>query len=49
MRKGVYIQYMHLKIKEEDWHAVSDAANDLRELEILIKVSQESTDKISGS
>lgn len=29
----IYIDYMRLKIEEKDWHGVSDAANDLRELE----------------
>lgn len=27
------IAYIQLKIREKDWHAVSDAANDLREME----------------
>lgn len=27
------IEYIHQKIDEGDWHAVSDAANDLRVLE----------------
>lgn len=27
------IEYMRVKIEERDWHAVSDAANDLRVLE----------------
>jgi hypothetical protein len=26
--------YLLLKFREQDWHAVSDAANDLREMEI---------------
>lgn len=26
-------QYLRLKVAERDWHAVSDAANDLREIE----------------
>lgn len=32
-RRALYIQYMRAKIEEADWHGVSDAANDLRELE----------------
>lgn len=31
--KEVLIEYMKRKIDQEDWHAVSDAANDLRVLE----------------
>lgn len=27
------IAYLLLKTKQEDWHGVSDAANDLREME----------------
>ena len=30
--KQVYLDYLNQKIREEDWHAVSDAANDLRVL-----------------
>lgn len=32
-RKKVYVDYMLMNIQQEDWHAVSDAANDLRVLE----------------
>ena len=32
-RKNAYIQYMKMNIELEDWHGVSDAANDLRVLE----------------
>lgn len=31
-RKRIYLDYIRLKTEEEDWHGVSDAANDLREL-----------------
>lgn len=31
------MQYMHMKIKAKDFHAVSDAANDARELEAQIE------------
>lgn len=27
------IEYLEMKVIEQDWHGVSDAANDLRELE----------------
>jgi hypothetical protein len=29
----VMIIYLRIKIEQRDWHAVSDAANDLREME----------------
>jgi hypothetical protein len=32
-RKKAYIDYMRMNIEQGDWHAVSDAANDLRVLE----------------
>jgi hypothetical protein len=31
--RKAYIVYLLLKVKECDWHGVSDAANDLRVLE----------------
>jgi len=33
-RLQVMVDYLLLKVLERDWHGVSDAANDLRELEI---------------
>lgn len=38
------IRYLLVKVELQDWHAVSDAANDLRELEIKIKVLNGSND-----
>lgn len=35
-RHAVYVAYLKMKVEEEDWHGVSDAANDLRELEAEI-------------
>lgn len=32
-QRATYIAYLQMKVAEADWHAVSDAANDLRELE----------------
>lgn len=29
------ISYLLLKVEERDWHAVSDAANDLRVMEVM--------------
>lgn len=31
--RAVLIEYMKIKVEMEDWHGVSDAANDLRELD----------------
>lgn len=35
------IDYMRVKIDQGDWHAVADAAMDIRELEAKIKVYDE--------
>jgi len=32
-RRKKLIEYMWMKVEMEDWHGVSDAANDLRELD----------------
>jgi hypothetical protein len=32
-QRNAYIQYLLMKVEQADWHGVSDAANDLRELE----------------
>lgn len=37
-RKKLFIEYLKEKIKEDDWHGVSDVANDLRELEVEMKI-----------
>ena len=29
----IMIQYLLLKVEQKDWHGVSDAANDLREMQ----------------
>lgn len=31
--REILIEYMKMKTRREDWHGVSDAANDLRELD----------------
>lgn len=36
--KAVFIEYLYQKIVAEDWHGVSDVANDLRELEIRLEM-----------
>ena len=33
----IMIQYLLLKVEQKDWHGVSDAANDLRETEYLVR------------
>ncbi len=33
-----YTSYLQVKIREKDWHAVSDAANDLREIQAKIDI-----------
>lgn len=35
--KKVLIEYLKMKTEIQDWHAVADAAMDLRELEVLLK------------
>jgi hypothetical protein len=32
------VEYIHLKIEQADWHGVSDAANDIRELEAQLRL-----------
>lgn len=34
----IYINYLQMKLNEQDWHAVADAAMDLRELEKELNV-----------
>lgn len=37
-QRALYIAYLTMKVAEADWHGVSDAANDLRELEAEYKI-----------
>lgn len=39
-QKTVMIKYLVMKMEVEDWHAVSDAANDLREIDTQIQTLQ---------
>jgi len=39
------VDYVYLKIEQTDWHGVSDAANDIRELEAQIKLLKELENK----
>ncbi len=42
VRREILIQYLKMKVEERDWHAVADAAMDLRELEVEIKNAKSS-------
>lgn len=35
-----YLAYIQMKLRARDWHAVADAANDLRELEAQTRATQ---------
>lgn len=35
-QRDALIEYMKAKLEQEDWHGVSDAANDLRVLDVQI-------------
>ena len=37
--RQVLIDYLLQKVKEDDWHGVSDAANDIRVMEAKYEVS----------
>lgn len=37
--KEVMIEYLFLKIRQEDWHGVADAAMDIREMEAKCSTS----------
>lgn len=39
-RRALYIRYLLMKVEESDWHGVSDAANDLRELDVEIDLDR---------
>ena len=47
--KRAYIEYLLLNVRLEDWHGVSDAANDLRVLEAGQKKSQRGVWEKGGS
>lgn len=32
-RKALMIEYLNMKVAEQDWHGVADAAMDLRDIE----------------
>lgn len=37
-QKAQLVAYLQSKLKAEDWHAVQDAASDIRELEAKLEV-----------
>ena len=37
-RRVKLIEYMKMKIEEEDWHAVADASMDLREIDAKLSM-----------
>jgi hypothetical protein len=41
-QRETLIDYLKMKIEVEDWHAVCDAGMDLRELDVKLKVLDES-------
>lgn len=45
-RQGL-ITYLTAKVKAADWHAVADAAMDLREIEAQIDLLEEQADALS--
>lgn len=38
--RETYIAYLKMKVEEQDWHGVSDAANDLRELDAALPAAK---------
>lgn len=40
-QKGKMVEYMLSKIEAEDWHAVADAAMDIREIEAEVRAYNE--------
>jgi hypothetical protein len=43
-QKETLVSYLRMKVDEQDWHGVADAAMDLRELEIKLQME----DKLIG-
>ena len=41
-QRETLIEYLEMKVSVEDWHGVADAAMDLRELDVRLKVLDES-------
>lgn len=41
-QRTALIVYLTAKLQQEDWHGVSDAANDLRVLDVQIQITKPS-------
>lgn len=39
--RRILIEYLRMKVEQQDWHGVADAANDLRELDAHYRGTQE--------
>lgn len=37
-RRELMVNYLKMKVEEQDWHAVADAAMDLREIDTEIRI-----------
>lgn len=37
-RREIFLAYLNDRVKTEDWHGVMDAAADLREIDVAIKI-----------
>ena len=48
-RKKIMIEYLRLKLSEEDWHGVQDAASDLREIEVELRLMENQNNALSRS
>jgi DnaJ-domain-containing protein 1 len=48
-RRANLIGYMRMKIDAADWHAVADAAMDLRELEVEIRLEPQYRFTVAGN
>lgn len=38
--RATLIEYASHRLEDEDWHGLSDAANDLRELDVEIRMTE---------
>lgn len=38
--RATFIEYARHRLEDEDWHGLSDAANDLRELDVEIRMTE---------
>jgi phage-related protein len=41
--RATFIEYALQRIEDEDWHGLSDVANDLRELDVEIRMTEAAT------